>query len=384
MSRHARNCVTPKSQISRRILLLGGTLGVNLLAGRMVEAASPSPGPDPASAMTAHTITSTRHTTRYWQAGPADGPLMIFLHGWPGIGLMWRAQVEAFAAEGWRCVAPDMRGYGGSSAPAAPEAYALKDIVADMVELHDHLGGRPAVWVGHDLGSPVAGALAAHHPMRSRGVVLVSVPYFPDGFALANLLPLVDRKLYPADQYPDGQWDYCRFYVSHFDQTVSDFNANIPDTLAAIYRPGNPAPKGQVYRSALVTRNGGWFGQAHRAPAVSPDSSLWPPADFEALVTAFRVTGFRPGNAWYLNDAANIAYAHSAPDGGRLRQPVLFVNGDFDGLCDISEGHIADPMRQACPKLSVAYQPAGHWLPLERKVELTESIRSWAKANQLS
>ena len=73
-----------------------------------------------------------------------------------------------------------------------------------MVELHDHLERRPAVWVGHDLGSPVAGALAAHHPARSRGVVLVSVPYFPDGFALANLLPLVNRQLYPADQYPDG------------------------------------------------------------------------------------------------------------------------------------------------------------------------------------
>lgn len=161
----------------------------------------------------ARTFSSPRHTTRYLEAGPADGPLMIFLHGWPEIGLMWRAQVEAFAAEGWRCVAPDMRGYGGSSAPTGPSAYALKEIVDDMVELHDHLGGRPAIWVGHDLGSPVAGALAVHHAKRSRGVVLVSVPYFPAGFALANLLPLVDRQLYPADQYPDGQWDSRRAFL---------------------------------------------------------------------------------------------------------------------------------------------------------------------------
>jgi len=335
-------------------------------------------------ALIARTVSSPRHTTRYWDTGPADGPLMIFLHGWPEIGLMWRAQMHAFAAEGWRCVAPDMRGYGGSSAPAAPGAYALTEIVQDMVELHDQLGARPAIWVGHDLGSPVAGALAAHHPPRSRGVSLISVPYFPGGFALANLLPLVDRQLYPADQYPDGQWDYCRFYVSHFDQTVADFDADIPATLAAIYRPGSAASKGQVYRSALVTRNGGWFGSARRAPAVTPDPTLWPPADFDALVAAFRVTGFRPGNAWYLNDAANIAYAGAAPDGGRLRQPVLFVNGDFDGLCDISHGRIADPMRQACSDLSVTNQPAGHWLPLERKLELTQSIRSWAKANRLS
>ena len=80
---------------------------------------------------------------------------MIFLHGWPEVGLVWRAQVEAFATEGWHCIAPDMRGYGGSSAPSASEAYALKEIVDDMVELHDHLGASPAIWVGHDLGSPV-------------------------------------------------------------------------------------------------------------------------------------------------------------------------------------------------------------------------------------
>jgi pimeloyl-ACP methyl ester carboxylesterase len=330
------------------------------------------------------TVTSLRHTTRYRELGPTDGPLMIFLHGWPEIGLVWRAQMQSLAAEGWRCVAPDMRGYGGSSVPAAPEAYALKEIVHDMVELHDQLGGRPAIWVGHDLGSPVAGALSAHHPERSRGVVLVSVPYFPAGFALANLLPLVDRQLYPADQYADGQWDYCRFYVAHFDQTVTDFDADIPATLATIYRPGNPGSKGQVYRSALVTRNGGWFGSAHRAQAAKPDPTLWPPTDFDDLVDAFRVTGFRPANAWYLNDSANIAYAHSAPDDGRLHQPVLFVNGDLDGLCDVDQSRVGDPMRQACPSLSVAHQPAGHWLPLERKLELAEDIRSWARVNRLS
>jgi pimeloyl-ACP methyl ester carboxylesterase len=371
-------------RISRRILLVGGAAGVDLLLKQTAAARPPGTDPAPALTLTARTFTSPRHITRYWEAGPAEGPLMIFLHGWPGIGLLWRAQMEAFAAEGWRCVAPDMRGYGGSSAPADSEAYALTEIVQDMIELHEHLGGRAAIWVGHDLGSPVAGALAAHHPKRSRGVVLVSVPYFPNGFALSNLLPLVNRQIYPSDQYPDGQWDYCRFYVTHFDQTVSDFDADIPTTLAAIYQPGNPASKGQVYRTALVTRNGGWFGSAHRAPAVTPNPALWPSSDFDALVAAFRVTGFRSGNAWYLNDAANIAYAHAALGEDHLQQPVLFVNGDFDGLCDISLGRIADPMREACPNLTVANQPAGHWVPLERKLELTDNIRSWAKANRLS
>jgi pimeloyl-ACP methyl ester carboxylesterase len=200
-----------------------------------------------------------------------------------------------------------MRGYGGSSVPTTPQAYALKEIVDDMVELHDHLDANPAIWVGHDLGSPVVGAIAAQHPMRSRGVVFISVPYAPQAFALPNLLPLIDRKLYPADQFPDGQWDYYRFYLTNFDQTVADFDADIPASLAAIYRSGNPKSVGKVYRSAIITANGGWFGSEHHAPAVQPDPALWPDADFASLVDSFRVTGFRPGNSWYLNDGANIA-----------------------------------------------------------------------------
>jgi pimeloyl-ACP methyl ester carboxylesterase len=376
--------VNPMPALSRRRLLVNGTaIGAGLLLGRVAKSETFAAVAEAGAALRrtqtliARTFSSLRHTTRYWEAGPAGGPLMIFLHGWPGIGLMWRAQVEAFASEGWHCVAPDMRGYGGSSAPTTSEAYALKEIIDDMVELHDHLGARPAIWVGHDLGSPVAGALAAHHSKRCLGVVLTSVPYSPEGFALPSLLPLVDRKLYPVDQYPDGQWDYYRFYLTHFDQTVTDFNADIPATLAAIYRAGNPTAVGQVYRSALVSRNGGWFGSAHRAPATPPDPTLWPAADFDALIGAFRVTGFRPANSWYLNDTANIAYAHTAPDGGRLRQPVLFVNGEFDGICDITRSRLGEPMRSTCQHLSVTNLPAGHWLPLERKTELVQSIRSW-------
>jgi pimeloyl-ACP methyl ester carboxylesterase len=334
--------------------------------------------------LTSRIFSSPRHTTHYWEAGPADGPLMIFVHGWPQIGLRWRAQVEAFASEGWRCVAPDMRGYGGSSAPAASEAYRLEEIVADMVELHDHLGACPAIWIGHDLGSPVAGALAAHHAARSCGVVLISVPYLPEAFALPSLLPLVNRQLYPADRYPDGQWSYYRFYLTDFGQTVTDFDADIPATLALVYRRGDPASAGKVYRSALVKSHGGWFGSAHRAPATPPDPVLWPPADFDALVGAFRATGFGPGNSWYLNDTANIAYAQSAPDGGRLRQPVLFLNGEFDGICDITRSRLGEPMRCACEDLSVTNLSAGHWLPLECKAEVIQGIRSWLKTRELS
>ena len=370
-------------QQTRRTILAGliaaGQAAPLFGASRAVGQVSPPP-----PAMVSHTFSSARHTTHYWIAGPVQGPLMIFVHGWPGNGLMWRAQVEAFAAQGWRCIAPDMRGYGASSAPAAPQDYAIREIAQDMIELHDHLGGRPAVWVGHDLGSPVITGIAALHPKRSRGVVLISLPYLPDAYALPTLLPFVDRTVYPAEEYPDGQFSYYRFYLTNFNQSVTDFDADVPATLANIFRSGKPETVGNVYKTALVTRNDGWFGAAHRAPDVPPDPALWPANDFEAIVKAFHKTGFRPGNSWYLNDEANIAYAHSAPDDGRLHQPVLYINGEWDGICEVTRTRLGDPMQRRCHNLTITSLPAAHWLPLERKTESVALISTWLKAQNFT
>src|SRR4051812_46853532 len=253
-------------------------------------------------ALASRVVSTPRHTTHYVEAGPAAGPLMIFLHGWPGSGLIWRAQLEAFAADGWRCVAPDLRGYGDSSAPAPTEAYAMREIVADMAELHAQLGGEAAVWVGHDWGSIVVGAVAAHEPERCRGAVLTSWAYFPESNSLATLVPLVDRTVYPADEYPDGQWDYYRYYTTHFDEAVADLDADHAATLASVYRSGSPAAVGRAAPTATVTRDGGRFGAAHRAPSTPPDPALWPPEDFDVLVQAFATKGFRGPCAWYTND----------------------------------------------------------------------------------
>jgi pimeloyl-ACP methyl ester carboxylesterase len=132
-----------------------------------------------------------------------------------------------------------------------------------------------------------------------------------------------------------------------------------------------------------VTLGGGRYGSAHRAPPTKPDPSLWPPADFDVLVKAFQDHGFRSACAWYTNDEANIAYAREAPDGGCLSQPVLFINGDFDQICSINGNRQGDPMRAACADLTVTSLPAGHWLPLERKGEHIEVIRTWLRDKKL-
>jgi pimeloyl-ACP methyl ester carboxylesterase len=337
----------------------------------------------PAAVPVPKTFRTARHTTHYLEAGAIDGPLMMFLHGWPEQGIIWRAQMAAFAAKGWRCIAPDMRGYGSSSIPTDPSAYTHAEVVADMVELHDYLGGKPAVWVGHDWGSVLVGALAAHEPQRVTGAALISVPYFPTGNALPTLVPLIDRAIYPADIYPDGQWDYYRWYTTNFRTAVADLDADTASSLASIYRRGDPALAGKPAASAKVTRQGGRFGAAHRAPPTLPDPALWPKEDFAALVRSFDRNGFHGPCSWYLNDEANIAYMRRAPNGARLSMPVLFVNGDWDQINNVVGNRYGEPMRAACTDLTVSRLKGAHWLPLERKTELAHALAEWIHAKTL-
>ncbi len=84
-----------------------------------------------------------------------EGPLVILCHGFPESWYSWRHQIPALAAAGYHVVAPDMRGYGGSSAPDAVDAYTIMHLVGDMVGLLDALGVEQAVVVGHDWRSIV-------------------------------------------------------------------------------------------------------------------------------------------------------------------------------------------------------------------------------------
>ena len=322
-------------------------------------------------------IRTARHRTAWIEAGPADGPLMLLLHGWPELGLVWRAQIEHFAAAGWRCVAPDLRGYGGSSVPDSTAAYAVRELVADMVELHEVLGGQPALWIGHDWGSAVAWAMASHHPARCRGVVSLCVPYLARGLALPTLVPLVDRALYPPDRYPVGQWDYWLFYREHFARAARDFEADVEATIAALFRAAPPAAAGTPAFSADLRAQGGWFGASGRAPASPRDETVLGLADFEEMVAAFRSTGFSGADAWYMNDAANLAYAAEAPDFGRLTLPALFLHAERDVVCDTVHGRLAEPMREDCADLTEITIDAGHMLMLERPEAVNRAIAAW-------
>ncbi len=368
--------------IDRRHVIVGAAAVVASIAARPVAALSRG---EPLSSLPAAlpsgfkrgAVETPRHRTAYIENGPATGPLMIFLHGFPELGIVWKAQMAHFAQAGWRCVAPDMRGYGGSSAPAAVAAYTVREIATDMVELHDALGGTPAIWVGHDWGAPIAWTMASHYPERCRGVIGLSVTYLSRGHALPNLVPLVDRRLYPIDRYPVGQWDYWLYYRESFELARRELEADPAATIATLFRAGDPAAVDQPSPTASLRRNGGWFPPNHRAPMMARDPRLLSQADFDQFVAAFRTTGFRPGIAWYLNDAANIELAGAARNYGRLDLPVLFIHARYDPVDETLRGRLAEPMRQDCADLTEATVASGHFIMLEQPAALCRAIDGW-------
>src|SRR4051794_27533645 len=113
------------------------------------------------------------------EAGPADGPVVVLLHGFPELGFSWRHQIGTLSAAGYRLVVPDLRGFGLSDVPEPVEAYAIDRLAADVVALIDAAGARQAVVVGHDWGADIAWKTAWMHPERVAAVGGVSVPFAP-------------------------------------------------------------------------------------------------------------------------------------------------------------------------------------------------------------
>jgi pimeloyl-ACP methyl ester carboxylesterase len=113
--------------------------------------------------------------------GPADGRLVLLLHGFPQTSWSWRHVMAPLAAAGYRVVAPDQRGYSPGARPDGASAYGMGSLVADAVGILDALGADRADVVGHDWGAAVAWQLAGRHQARVRTLTAVSVPH-PQAF----------------------------------------------------------------------------------------------------------------------------------------------------------------------------------------------------------
>lgn len=117
-------------------------------------------------------------------AGDPAAPLVVLLHGFPESYLGWRHQIVPLAAAGFRVVAPNQRGYAGSSKPPHVRDYRLDHLAGDVADLIHQQGRSQAIVVGHDWGAAVAWYLAATIPAVVAKLAILNVPH-----------PLVMRKV---------------------------------------------------------------------------------------------------------------------------------------------------------------------------------------------
>lgn len=276
------------------------------------------------------------------EAGPANGPLALCLHGFPDSAHTWRHLLPDLVNAGFRCVAPFMRGYAPTGIPA-DGAYSVGALAADANALHERLGGDgDAVLIGHDWGAEAAYAAAAHAPGRWRSLVTMAVP--------------------PASMDPVLFSDYDQlkrfFYLFVFRDPTGFANAVVAaDQMAFLDR---------LWRD--------WSpGYDATQDLANVKECLRDPVHLAAAIEYYR----EPGAA----DGANgVKYAEEQQAALRTApQPTLYLYGSQDGCIAASLSRGAGPLLAPASRV-VAIEEAGHFLHLERPREVNEHILAWIGA----
>jgi pimeloyl-ACP methyl ester carboxylesterase len=219
--------------------------------------------------------------------------------------------------------------------------------------------------------------VASHHPDRCTAVASLCVPYATLEKGWDDTVALVDRRVYPAEQYPVGQWDYQLFYQESFAAASEAFDADPYAVVKALFRKGNPKGVGQPAPTATVRARGGFFGPTGGVPDVPADHDVVSEEDLHAYAESLGRNGFFGPDSWYMNHAANEAYAATAVDGGRLAMPVLFLHARYDFVCETVESRLAEPMRGLCEDLVEVVVDSGHWMAQERPFEVNAALVRW-------
>ena len=318
-----------------------------------------------------------RHTTAYLEAGPPDGTPVILVHGWPELAISWRHQIPLLAELGFRVIVPDMRGYGRSTAYDRVEAYTMEETVTDLLELLAAIGHEKAIWIGHDAGAAAVWMLASHHPEACIAVANLCVPYIPRGFTLDNLVPLVDRAVYPAGEYPYGQWAYWKYHQDEPADVAATLESDVAHAARLVFRRGDPDELRKPSAAGKIKAPAGWKPIFEATKGLPFDPEVLDEEAYGAFVSNFRRNGFAGPNCFYRNDRANEDYAARSVNGGRLDMPVGFVHALYDMSCNTAYSDLARPMREACANLSEYTVKAGHWVQQEKPVEVNAALVHW-------
>jgi pimeloyl-ACP methyl ester carboxylesterase len=342
----------PVSAMSRRVLLAGVTsVGASLLLGRIAPAEDL--GGIDGSPLKEYDIATNGISLHVTEQG--EGPAVLFCHGFPDTSYTWRRQMKAIASEGYRAIAPDMRGYGRSSAPPGATLYTPLHTAGDLVGLLDTLKIPSAVVVGHDWGAAHAWNAALMRPDRFKAVLGISVPYVPRG----------DVSTFERMRKSGHQNDFYMFeqMKPEADQIWADASVTIPGIL---YWASGSAPVETRWNPMDPARS------LHR-PAPGPLPSWAEPDYVTHNIAEFQRTGFH-GALNYYRAAEPYFYLSGVWKGAKLTQPSFYIAGTADGL-----GALYPPfeeLRSGLPGLvgNLEIDNVGHWVQHEASAEVSDQL----------
>lgn len=288
-----------------------------------------------------------------------SGPLVLLCHGWPELSHSWRHQLPAIAAAGFHVVAPDMRGFGRTSAPESIDAYSIFDMVGDMVALVAALGETKAIIIGHDWGAPVAWHAALFRPDIFTAVGGLSVA------------PPFRGRERPLDALAKS--GFTNFYWQYFQKpgdAEAEFERDVDYTMRAVTF---------CVDASLFLKDGHGFLGDTTIPRPLP---AWvSEQDHAHVVETYRRTGFRGGLNWYRNIDRN--WELTAPwQGAKIHQPSIFIAGANDSVVTgILGGKRVTEMDRVLPNLKrkLIIEGAGHWIQQERPDEVNAALVEFLK-----
>lgn len=301
-------------------------------------------------------------TQQVLEAG--SGPLVLLIHGFPELGVSWRAQVKALAEAGYHAVAPDMRGYGGTDKPADLSAYSILNLVGDMVDLVRALGETQCVVIGHDWGAPVAWHCALMRPDMFRAVAGLSVPFQPrrPGGPPTPAMAAITKRAGLGD-----------LYISRFQAPDAHEQADSDPATALrkmFYAYDGATPDGRQSTGFMpdgVSMLDSIAGDATLPPWLGEDH-------FGEYVAAFTAGGFNGPINWYRHLDRNWALTAFLQD-ATLAQPSLFIVGERDPVRHYAGQHEAGLKDWLTDLRGQHVLPgAGHWLQQERPDEVNRLL----------
>ncbi|SAK59833.1 alpha/beta hydrolase [Caballeronia hypogeia] len=245
-----------------------------------------------------------------------QGPLVILLHGFPYLWYMWRRQIGALAAAGFRVVVPDQRGFGQTDRPDAIEAYDMSQAVGDIVGLMAALGETSAVIVGHDLGAWVAQAAAMLRPDLFRGLVMLNTPVPPRG----KIRPTVGLQ-----EMAKGRV-FHHLYFQQIGKPDRELASDPRKTLRSIFYSVSGSAVG-AERWRLFIEAGEPILNSFTEPKEFPSWLSARAIDY--YVDEYTRTGFTGAINYYRCRDRNWEIT-SFLDGAVVRQPSMFIGGAAD------------------------------------------------------